>query len=306
MNTILSNTSESPFFELSTITGAQSIITKRAKLASEVISWRERAIDSLTSRALFFVTGGVRDVEPDCQQLLLKQYDWLLEKKDVDSVVNVLDLYTAQEPFSYTMEYLPGDTAQQLLDKGQFTLDAFIELTSAVEKLSGQGRQGYHGDLKPTNIICTKDGIKLIDPGYFGPIKTRLGEIDMCMVTTPAYYPYLEPDDMLALGFILWQTVLNYHPLAVNAASDNADAIAIEDELFERLRSHQMVGQHFLSPLFKLKLPTQLNPALSDKFEEILLKSLKLRIRNGKLATATGYNTPAELIDALKALKRAG
>ncbi|MFQ5702304.1 MAG: protein kinase, partial [Acidobacteriota bacterium] len=65
------------------------------------------------------------------------------------------------------MEYLEGETLAQRLEKGALPLDQAlriaIEVADALDKAHRQGV--VHRDLKPGNIMLTKDGAKLLDFG---------------------------------------------------------------------------------------------------------------------------------------------
>jgi len=83
---------------------------------------------------------------------------------------NICTLYDVgyEEGKAYlVLEYLEGDTLSQLLEKGPLETDAAvryaIEIADALERAHKQGL--VHRDLKPGNIIITKDGAKLLDFG---------------------------------------------------------------------------------------------------------------------------------------------
>jgi serine/threonine protein kinase len=77
------------------------------------------------------------------------------------------------------MEYLEGDTLAQRLEQGALPLDralkVAIEIADALDKAHRQGIT--HRDLKPGNIMLTKEGAKLLDfrlakfkPGHDAPV----------------------------------------------------------------------------------------------------------------------------------------
>ena len=73
-----------------------------------------------------------------------------------------------QEGTDYlVMEYLEGQTLAQRLEKGALPLDEAlkiaIEIADALDKARRQGV--VHGDLKPSTVMLTKSGAKLLDFG---------------------------------------------------------------------------------------------------------------------------------------------
>jgi serine/threonine protein kinase/Tol biopolymer transport system component len=70
------------------------------------------------------------------------------------------------------MEYLPGETLAKRLATGPLpvheTLRIAIQVAEALEAAHAQGV--IHSGLKPTNILLTKDGVKLLDFGQSGAL----------------------------------------------------------------------------------------------------------------------------------------
>ncbi|MCI5065212.1 hypothetical protein MRY87_05775 [bacterium] len=107
------------------------------------------------------------------------------------------------------MEYLPGKTLREMMRDGS-TIDFrwFQRLVSRLEHLSFKKDLLAHGDLKPSNIIVTEGGLRILDPGVSFPEHETL-------VTTPTFNPLLHTDqraDIMAIGIILYEIVTGVLP----------------------------------------------------------------------------------------------
>ncbi len=83
-----------------------------------------------------------------------------------------------QDEMEYlVMEHLEGESLAQRLAKGALPLDEAlkiaIEIADALDKAHRQGI--VHRDMKPGNILLTRDGAKLLD---FGLAKLRAAELE--------------------------------------------------------------------------------------------------------------------------------
>src|SRR4030095_12614643 len=154
--------------------------------------------DIVPTQALAFITGGTMTVNPDPCQLLGVQSAKLRASSD-SSLVHVEGMVVRDDSCYYPMEFLEGQTLRELMISGTVNVSIMLELSQALQRLSTDPKFRYHGDVKPENILITQAGIKLIDPGHFGPLDCAEGNLDVCIVTTPAYYPLLTPDDLFAV-----------------------------------------------------------------------------------------------------------
>ncbi len=295
------------FAELSLVeTDGGSLVLKRA---------REKALKpeltAVESAAILFVTGGIKVVEPDCNELLAHQIDTLKAWQKIDGVVKIepdQGESSGNGKTQYRMEYLQGDTARDAFVTGSFSADMFLELLSIVVAIENSESFNYHGDLKPENIICTENGIKLIDPGYFGPLNTLYGREPRVPVTTAIYYPLLKPDDVLALGILLWECVLSLHPFMHGSIDDeNYDDRLISKELLGEVAKKERVGQHIYSAILALELPSKLRADMTEEMEHFFLKALRLKLNEeGRLAPDRGFSSAAEFRDRFAELKASG
>lgn len=191
----------------------------------------------------------------------------------------------------------------------------------------------YHGDLTPDNIfvewlpaeirIVDKAEqvnfspedmpvgrpveniarITFIDPGYFGPLDCAEGRFDTCMISTPSYYPLLEPDDLMAVGICMWEAIVGRHPLQAEANAGQNNESLLDSDVADLINFRNSLLQPYLTPLFSLQLPRSQNQYISEKIESLLIKALRLRLNDdGKLALAQGFADFNELELALAEL----
>lgn len=280
---------------------------KRVFKFGKEISGHPRTPDRLTTdtQALMFAPDGMVGVIPDPGQLLEIETNRMTKWAAVKSVAHVSALRRHQELCFYSMPYYGADTMRQIITKKGRALQAFGQVLDAIAAIHAFDGE-YHGDIKPENILLCGDAIILIDPGYFGPLDTTSGSIDRVVVSTPVYYPLLEPDDMLAAGAMLWEIVLGHHPF-MPAGAQITGSEKIADDLTAWVQQSQAVGQHFLDPILQLALPSEIDPKISKVAEAALLKAIKLRLdQNGNLSCDPGFVDARALSAALHAVDRAG
>jgi serine/threonine protein kinase len=157
-------------------------------------------------------------------------------------------------------------------------------------------------EVEPQEISVEKARITLIDPGYFGPLDCAEGSFETCMISTPSYYPLLEPDDLLAIGICMWEALTGRHPLAVKSDQTDTETV-LEQDVIDLINFRNSLLQPYLTPLNHLQLPRQLNEYISEKIELLLIKALRLQLTaNGKLTLAAGFADFGELESALAEL----
>ncbi len=102
----------------------------------------------------------------------------------------VLDFIEDEDAIYTVMDYIPGESFQNLLDKGvQFTQTQVVkyaaQLGQVLGYLHGQNTPIIHGDIKPANIMLTpEDNICLID---FNISQLQNGIVSRNMGYTPGY-----------------------------------------------------------------------------------------------------------------------
>jgi serine/threonine protein kinase len=119
----------------------------------------------------------------------------LLASLDHPGIVKVLRSFSAFGTAFFVMPYVDGLPLDELIhsrtDQGKpFTVEEISGLLQRVlEALAYLHDRGiYHRDIKPGNILITRDGIPvLID---FGSARQRLSERSMTVVESPGYTPF--------------------------------------------------------------------------------------------------------------------
>jgi serine/threonine protein kinase len=200
------------------------------------------------------------------------------------------------------MPLVEGPTLRKLIKQAKVPISALVETAQAMARLSENEAFRYHGDLKPENILISTSGVKIIDPGYFGPLDCEEGAIASAAITTPAYYPCMEPDDLLAFGLILWECALGIHPLKPSDTVfvEGHDQENFAPELVRWVRAYEQVGYYFLRPILSLPVPTEIKPELPAVLEEVLYKSIGLgRLANGAIEKSSGFKNFREIAEAL-------
>jgi serine/threonine protein kinase len=144
-------------------------------------------------------------------------------------IVGLYDVGTNSEGAPYfVMEYVEGKTLEKVLDAGPLPLEkAVVWATDLAAALSRAHRaKVIHGDVKPANILVTKDGqVKLGDFGI-ARFATQVSSTGSLM-GTPAY---LSPEqiqgnsqdtrsDLFSLGIILYQMTTGVRPFSGSSVS---------------------------------------------------------------------------------------
>lgn len=221
----------------------------------------------------------------------------------------------------YVLDEQPGKPMRQLIDYEWAALDAreilpiFAAVVSAAAVHCQVSGESFYGNFKPENILIDDSSasgpiIRFIEPGSYGPLSCVDGLEPEVFITTPEYYPWLDGDDIGALGLCLWEALLGYHPFAppqkieqASGWSTSSNMIICSDSLKALVEFENSLANSFVSPLLAIKLPSHLAP-VSAQMEAVLLKAIKLRLADdGLLYEDAGYGSLAEFHSALLALQ---
>jgi serine/threonine protein kinase len=277
----------------------QATAFKLAK-AADLVERNSGSSDNATG-ALSFFTGGTRDVRPDAEALLALQYEKLTATTD-SALVKTKTISRQSGLCYYQMEYLPGNSMRKMLEERAVSLSLFANLAVMMDRLSQNKNFVYHGDLKPENIIVNQGSVKIIDPGYFGPLNCQEGSMQKVAITTTCYYPSLKPDDLYAFGVMLWEAFLGEHPLLGKESE-----LAVGDALKQKIKRHSALGYFGFEPLLRLKPPSVTKSGLNKQVESFLLRCLRLKLdENNRLDEAPGFENFSEMHQQIMALQAQG
>ena len=242
------------------------------------------------TQALVQITGAALKVIPDSRELLSFEFTRLKAIKD-SSIVTVDEYIGSADQCCYQAELISGDSLRRLFDERRADPKTLVDLASVLARLQEQNPKYVHGDLKPENVLVTTAGIKLVDLGYFGLIKDWDGKEMNVAITTPAYYPYMKPNDLLAFGLILWESATGANPLAQRDETVND---VLSADLAQWIDNIASTGTRSFSGLRTIDAETL--KLIPEGLRNILLRGINLRIDDqGKLARADGYQNIAEL-----------
>jgi serine/threonine protein kinase len=204
----------------------------------------------------------------------------------------------------YFTPQVEGDRLADLLQYGtgrhqSFEIvSMFSQIASTLADMMSNEGFIYHGNLKPENILFTAGGVYFRELGDFCSLACNDVLEPEVRITTPQYYPWLDVDDIGALGACLWEALTDYHPFDDTRAAEGecilgADMRALID--FEL-----SLANMFVLPLLNLKRPHQFGINTTEKLENLLFKSIKMRVgEDGLIHEDAGYASMAEFSDAL-------
>ncbi len=163
------------------------------------------------------------------------------------------------------MKFIPGQTLKARLLEGPLQIEESNKIIEAVGNglAYARGKGVLHRDVKPSNILIGKDGrIYLADFGL-----ARIAELgastlsgDMLMGTPHYISPEQargdgdldERTDIYSLGIVLYEIVVGRVPFSADTP-------------------FSIIHDHIYTPL---PMPSEVNPAVPDEIQNILLKAL--------------------------------
>ena len=211
---------------------------------------------------------------------------------------------TPDKHFYYRMPLLVGQSLKDLLALQNDALmktgfEILQKLAGVIEALS-ESDSAYHGNLQPDNIFISKTDLVLLSPGVF-----HTGSSNNMLFTTPAYYPFFEPNDLIAIGFVLWELVCKQHPMA---PSEHPERPQIFAELIRGLLAQaKKEDAGPLYELLKFVAPRDLRKDLSNEAEVLLMKAIRIGTDpDGFLTITNGFDSAAEFAEALNRADKQG
>lgn len=204
--------------------------------------------------------------------------------------------------FYYCMPYLEGQSLLDLMSAPEGLLFSFgTEVLAQLADLVDSFAPGqYHGNITPDSIFITKNDIVLLSPGNFSATTSSGSTVAL---TTPSYYPFMEPNDIFSIGCCLWQVLLKQHPLSSGGALESPDRFA--QDLREMLNYRKALNHAPLWHFLKLTPPNELRSDLNSETIRVLMRALKLEYdHDGYITASAGYKSGKSLAVDLEHLSK--
>ncbi len=224
-------------------------------------------------------------------------------------LVSIDDYSLEKDRVFSVMPLIAGKTFRQYMRSGPVPVAVLRNLALTLQRLNNNQEFGYHGDVKPENMVVTNSGVILVDCGFFGA--TEYGETDderkSLIVTTPRYYPHLKADDLLAFGLLLWEVACRKPLLNGVSYSRDFDLKRVTDDLLDIVHKEEDLGNFHFSQIINTEKPTSSRGGLPEIIEHILMRAVRLCFTDdGKLDAAPGYDSFEEIADDLRLISQEG
>lgn len=221
--------------------------------------------DELPAEAVFPQRGGVRiDLfdENEVRAMLDAEAD-LLRMAHHDNLVHLRDRIDVEGGHVLVLDYVRGKTLREKIRSLEgIHLNWFLAVVRALIALRESGGMGYHGDLKPENLIIKPSGkVVMIDPA----MRT---DDDSVRTTTPHYNPLLLTDskaDVMAIGIMIYEILTGTLPF---------DEVPWE---FAGERVGGETARLSLSYFFSYCPPQMLNPKTPPDLERIIYRCITVQ-----------------------------
>lgn len=232
-----------------------------------------------------FYTGTIGAWDPEPADILAAEAQ-VLEQVDHAAMVRLLEVDNGR----LVLEYIDGATWRELIAAGRVGPPQVAALAHALAEMAGSGQMSRHGDIKPDNLFLDPQGrVRIIDP-----CARATGPAPRHMLLTPLYNPYSSESDLPALGVLLMEVLAGRHPILHGRQVDGR----VGDSLAERMEILQMTG-HDTDWITRLRLPHEIDPALSSEIEEAALRCLGLAWREGRLEACDPWPGVKDLAECL-------
>ena len=166
-----------------------------------------------------------------------------------NNIVSVYDVGTQGDIHYIVMEYVEGETLKQYLAQNgalpwQKAVDFTIQIASALQHAHRKGI--VHRDIKPQNIMVTKDGVlKVMDFGIARAVSSFTMKVDDSTMGTAHYCSpeqarggYTdEKSDIYSLGVVMYEMLTGRPPFE----SDNSVSVALKHIQEEAVPPSQIV-----------------------------------------------------------------
>jgi len=207
-------------------------------------------------------------------------------------IVNVYSVFEENDTAYQAMEFLDGQSAGALVEKGKLSEDEAVSMVEKVaDALATMHASGFiHRDLKPDNIVRTKDGRTiLID---FGTAKQFVREKTQKLnpVLTPGYAPLEQYSsqarfdhrlDVYALGATLYHLLTGEVPVAAVERAAGVELPSVRAKVPS------------VSPAVSEAVERAMAIKVSDRFDSV--RDFARALRQTKQSPAPAPSSPAQM-----------
>jgi len=232
----------------------------------------DKALDTLIGRTVALKTFQSGFGSRLLQEQFLREAQ-IVGKLAHASIVSLYDVGTDHNGFPYfVMEYVEGETLEKALETAPLPLEKAAAWGGDLATALSQAHQAkiIHGDVKPANILITREGRPKL--GDFGIARyATQASASGTLNGTPAF---LSPEqildqaqdarsDLFSLGIVLYQMTTGVHPF------DGSSVSAVCGQIINSTPAP----------------PSHLNPALPPEFDRIVMRCLA-KSPDSRFATA--------------------
>jgi serine/threonine protein kinase len=232
----------------------------------------DKALDTLIGRTVALKTFQSGFGSRLLQEQFLREAQ-IVGKLAHASIVSLYDVGTDHNGYPYfVMEYVEGETLEKALETAPLPLEKAAAWGGDLATALSQAHQAkiIHGDVKPANILITREGRPKL--GDFGIARCATQKSSSGTLNgTPAF---LSPEqildqaqdarsDLFSLGIVLYQMTTGVHPF------DGSSVSAVCGQIINSTPAP----------------PSQLNPALPPEFDQIVMRCLA-KSPDARFATA--------------------
>ncbi len=221
--------------------------------------------DETPAEAIFFRKDGARIDFLDAHEIddMVRCEGRLLQGSASQNLVGVRETFTHEDRPIIALDYVRGKTLREKIRALEgIRLNWFLTLVRSLQKLAKNGQMGFHGDLKPENLIVKPTGsIVMVDPAM-------RAESRGIITTTPHYNPLLlqsSKADVMGIGVMLYEILTGVLPF---------DEVPWQ---YAGLQQGGEVERLSLSYFLSYPPPQDLNPNTPKPLADIIYRSLTVQ-----------------------------
>lgn len=250
------------------------------------------------AQPIAFHTGGIGPALLSPSQVVERE-GLMLRGLDDPLFPKVLATGTMAERAYIVYEEIEGETLRARINRREpIPLALFLAIGEALALRQRDGRLPFHGDLKPENLMVDAfGGFRLLDPSCSAAEGKPLGS--RALVTTPAYYPFLLPDDRPALALMIVEAMTGVTLVCEDPPYPPQRTSPAFQQWLDTL---SVAGRgRYVQALRHMPRLDELTLLISSDLSRVLLKALYLkREPDGVLNVDAGYPSWTEFLAELR------